>query len=36
MAKDTARLLQELQDCSDFRRFYQDNAQELPRRSLSE
>lgn len=36
LAKDTAHLLEELQHCADFQRFYQENAQYLPKRSLSE
>lgn len=36
MAKDTALLLEELRNCSDFRRFYRENAEYLPCHSLSE
>lgn len=36
MAKNTADLLQELQNCASFQRFYQENAEYLPKRSLSE
>lgn len=36
VVKDTAHLLEELQHCADFRRFYQENAEYLPKRSLSE
>lgn len=34
--KDTAHLLEELQSCDSFQRFYQENADFLPKRSLSE
>lgn len=34
--KDTTQLLVELQNCADFRRFYQENAEYLPKCSLSE
>lgn len=36
MAKDTAKLLEELRNCGDFRRFYEENAENLPERKLSE
>lgn len=34
--KDTTQLLEELRHCGDFRRFYQENAENLPKRKLSE
>lgn len=34
--KDTAQLLEELRGCADFRRFYQENVENLPERRLSE
>lgn len=34
--KDTAHLLQELQSCDSFQRFYRENAENLPQRSLSD
>ncbi len=36
MKKDTSKMLQELQDCSDFKRFYQCNEDFLVTQSLSE
>lgn len=36
MEKSTAFLLQELQGCSDFRSFYRENAEYLPKRDLAE
>lgn len=36
MRKDTTHLLEELRHCADFQRFYQENAEYLPKRSLSE
>lgn len=36
MAKDTAYLLEELRNCSDFNRFYRENAEYLPHRSLAD
>lgn len=36
MEKSTAYLLQELQSCSDFRSFYRENAEYLPKRDLAE
>ncbi len=35
MSKNTADLLRELQSCTSFQRFYQENAAYLPKRSLS-
>lgn len=36
MAKDTAHLLEELRNCADFRSFYRENEEYLPKRTLSE
>ncbi len=35
MAKDTAHLLEELRNCADFRSFYRENEEYLPKRTLA-
>ncbi|MBQ4562576.1 MAG: hypothetical protein IJA55_09635 [Clostridia bacterium] len=34
MKKDTSKLLEELQSCSDFKRFYNENADNFPKKKL--
>lgn len=36
MPKDTAHLLEELRNCADFRSFYRENEEYLPKRTLAE
>lgn len=36
MSKDTSRMLEELKTCESFTRFYNENADNLPERSLSD
>lgn len=36
MKKDTSKMLEELQQCSSFRKFYSENAEHIPTATLSE